>query len=264
MIELNEKNYFSQEANNDYWSVSLFKAFDRCEACGLASVTGAYERKETDALLLGSYIDAYFSGPNELDKFIKVRGDSLFTKKGELYAKFSRANDMIDAIERQPLMMEYLKGEKQVIMSAELFDVPWKIKIDVHGGNRIVDLKTVKDFNDIYEPGYGWRSWVEYWGYDIQGAVYQKIEQIVNGRVNPLPFYLVAVTKETVPDVKVLQIPQHVLDAALAIVKAEIERFDMIKHGEVEPRRCEVCDYCKTTKELHEPEVFEYGEEYED
>lgn len=260
MIELNEQNYFSDEANMGYWSVSQFKAFDRCEACGLAAARGEYKREATDAMLLGSYIDAYFSGPEEMDQFIKKQGDKLFTKKGELYAKFANANNMIDAIERQPLMLDYLTGQKQVIMSAELFGVPWKIKIDVHGGSRLVDLKTVKDFGEIYDVGYGWRSWVEYWGYDMQAAVYQKIEQIVSGRSTPLPFYIVAVTKEKVPDVKVLQIPQHVMDAALAIIKAEIERFDMIKHGEVEPRRCEVCDYCKSTKVLHEPEIYEYDE----
>ena len=37
---LTKDNYFSPEMMKRYWSVSLFKAFDRCEAAGLAEVAG--------------------------------------------------------------------------------------------------------------------------------------------------------------------------------------------------------------------------------
>lgn len=257
-MNLTNDNYFSPEAARDYWSVSQFKAFNKCEAAGLAEALGEYQREETDALLIGSYVDAYFSG--ELDKFIAVHGDKMFKKNGELLAKFTHANDIIDRVEADPLMMEYLTGEKQMIMAAEIFGVPWKAKFDIYDETKIVDLKCVKDFEDIFDKGYGWRSWVEYWGYDIQGAIYQKIEQIVTGREEPLPFFIAAVTKEKTPDIKVIQIPQHVLDAAYHMVEAKIERFNFIKTGEVEPIRCEKCDYCKSTKVLKAPEVYEIRE----
>lgn len=259
MMKLTSSNYHSQEANKAYWSVSLFKAFDRCEAAGLAQVEGSYEREETDALLIGSYVDAYFSG--ELDEFIKINGDKMFKKNGELLAKFRHANDIIDRVESDPLMMEYLKGEKQQILTGELFGVPWKIKMDVYNevgpDKRIVDLKVVKDFHDIYEEGFGRRSWIEYWGYDIQGAIYTRIEQIASGREKPLPFYIVAVTKEKVPDIKIIRFPDWLLDTALKVVESKIDRFDLVKTGEIQPVRCESCDYCKATKILTEPEVFE-------
>lgn len=122
-------------------------------------------------------------------------------------------------------------------------------------------MKTVKDFEDIYDATVGSRvSWVEYWGYDIQGAIYQRIEQKVTGRAEPLPFYIAAVTKEKTPDIKVLQIPQHILDAAHRLVAAKIDRFDLIKGGAVEPIRCEKCDYCKGSKVLKTPEIFEIKE----
>ena len=252
---LTSSNYHSVQANNEFWSVSLFKAFDRCEASGLAFVRGQYEREQTDALLIGSYVDAYFSG--ELDEFIKRDGDKMFKKNGELYAKFEHANDIIDTVEAQPLMMEFLKGEKQVIRTATMFDVPWKIKMDVFNGERIVDLKCVKDFEPMYKDGSGRVSWIEYWGYDIQGAIYQKVEQISSGRDKPLPFYIVAVTKEKVPDVAVIEIPQSVLDTALKVVEAKIDEFDLVKMGDIEPKRCGKCDYCKITKQLTAPSVFE-------
>lgn len=257
-MELSNTNYFSPEAMRSYWSVSQFKAFNKCEACGLAEVNREYQREVTDSLLIGSYVDAYFSG--EITPFMAMNGDKMFKKNGELLAKFQHANEIIEAVKSQPLMMDFLTGEKQVIMQAELFGVPWKTKMDVYDEKRIVDLKVVKDFDDIYDPGYGWRSWIEYWGYDIQGAIYQRVEQIVSNRTEPLPFYIVAVTKEKIPDIKVIHLPQHILDTALKIVEAKIERFDLIKQGEVEPIRCEKCDYCKRTKKLTAPEEYEIKE----
>ena len=257
MINLNSSNYYSTEANRDYWSVSLFKQFDKCEAAGLASVRGQYERPETDALLIGSYVDAYFTG--DLDEFVGEHADVMFKRNGELYAKYEHANDIINTVECQPLMVEFLTGQYQTIFTADLFGVPWKIKTDVYvPGQRIVDLKCVKDFKPIYEDGFGYRSWIEYWGYDIQGAVYQKVIEEATGE--RLPFYIVAVTKEKVPDVDVIQIPQHVLDTALKIVEAKIDRFDLVKTGEIPPERCGKCEWCKQTKILTVPSVYEAEE----
>ena len=258
MIELTADNYFSTEANMDYWSVSQFKAFNKCEACGLAEARGEYEREKTSALLVGSYVDEAFTG--NLGAFAYQHPEIFNSRTGALKADYKHAETMIEAVKRQPMMMDFLRGERQVIMSAELFDVPWKIKIDVHGGDKIVDLKTVKDFGDVYEDGFGRRNWVEYWGYDIQGAIYQRIEQLASGRTEPLPFYIVAVTKEKVPDVAVIHIPQHVLDTALNVVGAKIDKFDLMKHGELPVEHCGVCDYCRQSKVLTEPVEYELRE----
>ena len=75
-----------------------------------------------------------------------------------------------------------------------------------------------------------------------------------------MPFYIVAVTKEKVPDVAVIHLPQHILDTALKVVEAKIDKFDLMKRGEIPAERCEVCDYCKNTKRLVEPEEFEIEE----
>lgn len=255
MFKLTTDNYFSPEASSKYWSVSMFKEFDSCEARGLASAQGRYHREETDALLIGSYVDAYFAGT--MDEFVGEHSEEMFTKKGTLYAKYEQANKCINAVECQPLMMDFLEGDKQTIMTGKLFGVDWKIKMDVYNGERIVDLKCVRDFEPLYKEGFGRVSWIEYWGYDLQGAVYQKIEQISSGRAEPLPFYIVAVTKEKTPDVAIIRLPQHVLDTALKIVEAKIDRFDLVKMGEIEPNRCGHCEWCKSTKILTEPEVYE-------
>ena len=256
-MELNADNYFSPQANREFWSVSQFKAFNRCEASGLAQVEGRFEQPLTDSLLIGKYVDAWFS--DELPQFMGEYGELITKKDGSLKAQYLHADEMIEVVESDPLMMEYLRGEYQTIMTAELFGLPWKAKLDVLiRDERIVDFKTVKDFEDVWDPTYGRRSWVEYWGYDIQGAVYQKIVENETGQ--KLPFYLEAVTKEKTPDHAIIQIPQHILNAALAMVEAKIERFDLIKTGEVEPIRCERCDYCKQTKQLTAPTVYEIKE----
>lgn len=255
MKKLTSSNYFSPDANKSYWSVSQFKEFDSCEARGLASARGQFQREETDALLIGSYVDAYFAGT--MDEFAGEHSDTMFKKNGELYAKFDQANKCINAVECQPLMMEYLEGDKQTIMTGKLFGVDWKIKMDVFNGDRIVDLKCMRDFEPVYKEGFGRISWVEAWGYDIQGAIYQKIEQISSHRAEPLPFYIVAVTKEKVPDIAIIRLPQHILDTALKVVEAKIDRFDLIKTGEIEAEGCGHCEYCKSVKVLTEPMVYE-------
>ena len=256
-MTLTSSNYHTPEANTAFWSVSLFKAFDKCEASGLAQVRGQYERELTTSLLVGSYVDAYYAGREEFDKFHIEHPEIFSSRTGQLKADFKQAQELIMRIDRDPLMTDYLTGEKQVIRTGHLFDVDWKIKMDVFNGERIVDLKVVKDFEPIYKDGFGRVSWIEYWGYDIQGAIYQKIEQISSGRDKPLPFYIVAVTKEKVPDIAVIQIPQYILDSASKIVESKIDRFDLVKMGEIEPIRCEGCEYCKQTKKLTEPAIFE-------
>ena len=256
-IDLTEANYHSADANRAYWSVSLYKAFEKCEAAGLAQVRGEFEPEQTTALLVGSYVDAYFSGM--LPTFIAEHPEIL-KRDGQLKAEYVKAAEVIERIEQEPLMMEFLSGNKQTIMTAELFGVPWKIKMDAYDGKRITDLKVMKDMEPIYEEGFGKRHFISYYRYDIQGAIYQKVEQIASGRSKPLPFYLAVATKEKEPNVEVIQISQGALDTALKVVEAKIERFDLIKSADVEPRRCEKCAWCNRTKRLIKPVVFE-GEE---
>ena len=256
MTKLTNSNYFSTEASRDYWSVSQFKEFDKCEAMGLASARGAYKRPETDALLVGSYVDAYFS--DTMDEFVGEHSDVMFTKKGELYAKYQRADDMIKRIEQDEAMVEYLKGDKQTIMTGKLFGLDWKIKVDVLRDDYIIDLKTVKDFEPMYKEGFGKVNWIEFWGYDIQGAIYQAIVEQNTGK--KLPFVLAAVTKEPVPDIDLVQLDQSVLDTALKLVEAKIERFDLVKREEIAPHRCEKCQWCKETKVISKPRLY-VGEE---
>jgi len=107
----------------------------------------------------------------------------------------------------------------------------------------IVDLKVMRDAGAVWSEVENCRlPFVEAWGYDIQGAVYQAVEG------NMLPFVLAVATKEAVPDLLALTIAQPDLDARLAMVEDLAPRYQAIKEGREEARRCEHCDYCKSTK----------------
>ena len=257
-MELTASNYFSDKAMREYWSVSQFKQFRDCEAKAVAELNGEYQREATTSLLVGSYVDAYFSG--ELSEFIEEHPEIL-KRDGQLKADYVHATEIIERIEEDALFMEFLEGDKQVICTGELFGLPWKCKLDVLGTDKIVDLKVVKDTKPLYKDGFGTIPFIQYWGYDIQGAVYQRIEQQYSGRDEPLPFFLAVATKEKEPEIEIYRIPQHVLDSALKIVENTIERYDLVKQGLVDPIRCGDCDYCRRTKKLRKPKLYDPEED---
>ena len=247
-MKLTKRNYFSRKANKLYMSVSQFKSFEKCQACALAELQGKYERETTTALLVGSYVDSYFEGT--LNKF-KQENPDIFKKDGTLKAEYIQAEAIINRIERDKLFTEYMSGKKQVIMSGEIKGVPIKIKIDSLHPDKIVDLKIMKDFSNVYSSEKGVQSWFEAWGYDLQGAVYQEIVRQNTGK--KLPFYLAAATKETHTDIDIVHIGQEILDFALERFEQNVELYDAIKKGIIEPERCDKCDYCKDSKVLTEP-----------
>lgn len=247
-MKLTQKNYFSKKANLEYMSVSQFKAFEKCQAAALAEINGEYEQEKTTALLVGSYCDAYFEGT--LEQF-KQENPEMFKRDGTLKAEYIRAEAIIKRIEKDKLFMKHLSGKKQVIMTGEICGVPVKIKVDSLHPDMIDDLKIVKDFAHVYDPEKGRIPWFEYWGYDLQGAVYQEIVRQNTGKT--LPFYLAAATKEKVTDIDILFMNPKSIDYAYRRFTENVELFDAIKKGIVAPERCENCDYCKNTKVLAKP-----------
>ena len=249
-------NYYSEEANRQYMSVSQFKDFNgtygkvACEFEAMEKLTGRWKPEPSTALLVGSYVDAYVEGT--LDDF-KSRNTDILTAKGELKAPYKKAEEIIARIERDKYFMKYLSGEKQTIMTAELFGCEWKIKMDSYiPGKVIVDLKVMASITDLkWVKDIGYLDFVRYWGYDLQGAIYQKIVEINTGK--RLPFFIAAVTKEVEPDIRIIQVTQNYLDEALTVIESNIRRVLSVKNGEVEPDRCDSCDCCKHNRVLKAP-----------
>ncbi len=247
-MKLTEKNYFSTEASHKYMSASQFKSFMKCEASALAELNGTKESADSRALLLGSLVDEMLTGTKKSqEKFIEENKTELFKKNGEPYADIAKAFDAVEVVKKQPLMMKYLSGKKQKIMTGTIAGVEFKIKMDSYQpGEYIADLKYLASLKspNLFD------NIVKYWGYDISMAIYQEI--VYQNTGERLPVYLVIVTKDTVPRVKVAEIKQWNLDDALEIVKKNLPRITAVKNGEVEPERCECCDYCAATEILTE------------
>lgn len=250
-MSLTNENYFAPENNLKYMGSSQFKSFRRCEYAALAELVGDFERETSDALLIGSFVDAHFEGT--LDIF-KAQHPDIFTRNGELKSQYKHAEYMISRAERDELFMQYMSGEKQIIFTGEICGVPFKIKVDsYHSDKAIVDLKTVKDFKSIWNPESEQREhWIQYWGYDIQGAIYREIIRQNTGKT--LPFFIAAITKEKPePDLQIYWIPDKMLDEALGTVQSLVGRYQKIKDGSIKPTRCGDCAWCRYTKVLRKP-----------
>lgn len=237
---LTKENY---KDNHYYLSYSRFSKFLDCEAAAFAD----YKTEPTVAFLVGSYVDAYFS--NEMPEFQAAHPEMYNSRTGELKKDFIKADEIIARIEQDPLLVHYMSGEKQTIMTGEIEGVPFKIKMDSYLENEaIVDLKIMKDFNKVWSTAYkAYINFVEAYDYDIELAIFQEIvRQKTGGKT--LPCYLVCATKENPPDIGLFEIPQEALDKALQTVKNNLPRYLQISQGKVAPHRCEKCAYCRSSK----------------
>lgn len=251
-MTLNEANYYGGEASRQYMSVSQFKNFMKCEAAAKAELDGSYIAERGRALLLGSYVDEALTGTKEsFEKFCEDNKAELFQKRGDKkYADVVQADEAIRRVREQPLMMKYLSGGHQTIMTGEIEGVPVKGKFDSYmPGEFIADLKYLKDFRspNLFENA------ISYYKYDMQLAVYRELVKQSTGQT--LPCYLVVVTKQTPPDVAVVEVASYDLDAALYDFTRYVRRFQAIKDGKVEAERCEShdCPWCRMSKVLTEP-----------
>ena len=255
-FDLNDENYYSDQANYEFMSVSQYKSFvgsygiRGCEARAVAEVKGEYEEPMNDAKLVGSYVDRYFEGT--LNEFRKEHPE-IFRADGMLKSQYRLADRLIDRVEKDEMFMDFMSGEKQKIMTAELFGTPWKIKIDSYlPGIAVVDLKVMKSLTDVKQAGdLGPLDFVRYWGYDIQGAIYQEVVRLNTGK--KLPFFIAGISKEVPCDFDIIHVSDVYLKEALRNVEMNIEHVLDVKYGREEPTRCGTCAYCKRTKVLKAP-----------
>ncbi|MCM1338772.1 MAG: PD-(D/E)XK nuclease-like domain-containing protein [Muribaculaceae bacterium] len=255
-MKLTSRNYYSRKANKLYLSVSQYKDFcgtmgkQGCEYTALAKLKGIYNPEPTKAMLMGSYVDAAYEGT--LKRFIK-NTPQMFNKNGTLKAEFIKAQQAYDRTQQDDLFKLYMLGQKQVIMTANIFDVDWKIKIDSYFPDKcIVDLKYIKDIHErCYVKDFGHVNFIEYWGYDLQLAIYQLVVEANTGK--KLPCYIAAVDKKETPNIEIIKIEQEQLDASLLGIQSNIQRIQELKTGKVIPDKCHECDYCIQTKVLTSP-----------
>ena len=268
LLPINASNYYSREANWAYLSNSQFKAFAKCEAAAMAELRGDYTPPQSKALLLGSFVDAYFSG--EFNEFVAAHPEirlSSGKNAGEFKEDFKKAFAACQRLDQEPLIKSLLSGRHQVIKTGRIAGVPFKCKVDSllssdqvrricekfpevrklvpFGGQMIVDLKYLASLDPVWsDEAQCHISFAQFWGYDIQGAIYQRLV-----RRFP-PFVLTGITKETSPKIFAIYIPDADLQAAMDDVEARAPRYQAIKTGRIAATRCGHCPYCRATEHL--------------
>lgn len=266
---LTDDNYYSPEANQNYFSCSQFEEFCSCEAAALAHVRGQWSPPETDAFFLGKYFHAYFEGERAFNEFChtpenfekifktkttKARGMEITGK----YAAITKMDDMIESAAQDPAIRKIMdmKGDTEVSMHGKLFDkYPWRIRLDKHipDMNLIIDWKSVADIYECkYSPKHGKKvSFVEQYNYMFRAAVYTEIYKEFTGSDKTPLFWLVCISKQEPPDKAIINLT-HLQRYGLELEKVygKIHRFQAIKDGMVPPVRCGHCAYCRATKTL--------------
>ena len=256
-MQLSEANYYSREADQAYFSASQIKNFKKCEARAMAELCRQYERPASQALMIGQYVDAGLTG--DLCAW-EHEHPEIRKRDGSLKAEYVQAEEMVQRAMRDPLFMDYMAGDHQTILTADLFGVPFKAKLDViDWGLRIVDLKTVRDLSPVYLPGQGRVDFATAWDWPLQMAIYQKIVEKATG--NRLPCYLAVITKENPPDIRVIHVDEERMEAELAWLEQMLPRYDAIKQGAIEPERCDKCAWCRQSRVLESAEPLSDFEE---
>ncbi|MGK5512262.1 PD-(D/E)XK nuclease-like domain-containing protein [Brevibacillus formosus] len=258
-MKLTKSNYYSPEANLHYMSVSQFKdfvpAFGGCEARAMAKLNGTYEQPSLTAFMEGHYVHSWNEGT--LDEF-KAKNPDLYSSRGattgQLKANFQHCNKMIEVLENDPLVMRALAGQKEVIMTAELFGIPWKIMIDSYQPEIgiFADLKALKELEGKWwnKETQCYENFLDHYGYALQMSVYAEVERTFSDRKEWLFPHMVVVTKQDPPDHEVLFFDYEAIENGLWKVEKYIERVKQVKSGEQEPTRCEGCEYCRLTKKI--------------
>lgn len=235
VVPFKPKDYFKE---TQHMSVSAWKKYNHCEVSGKK---GFDDSNKSDALVFGSYVDAYVEGT--LDEY-RAENPDLFSSRGEtkgqLKAVYKKAIDICDYIDNDERIQKFLGGDKQTIMVGEISGVPFKIKIDSYiVDTAIVDLKVMRTVTDRLG---NWYDFITPYGYDVQLACYQEIVYQNTGK--KLPCYIVAVTKEDPINSVIIQITQDILDRALYSVESTVKRFYDVKMDVVEPLGCGTCPAC--------------------
>jgi hypothetical protein len=260
---MNKKDYFSKENAKKYMSNSQFKDFVNCEAMAMAKIFGDYSEPATIAMLVGSYVHAW----NEGDLFnFRIDHPEITKKDGELKSEFRHADTIIDVIKGDKFINKALSGKKEVIMTAEMFGVEWKIMIDSYSPDDgfFSDLKIIADINGKVwdKKSSSYMNVYEAYGYYTQMAVYAEVERLHSGRDTHLSPYLVVIDKKDIPRKTIIAFESdespasEFISTQLAYVESMMDRIKAVKNHEVEPIRCGLCDYCASTHQITSPTHF--------
>lgn len=262
LAELTEENYYEDKT---WLSNSRMKQYLTCEARALAMDEGRWEdKRDKKALIFGNYVHSRFENLEAHEKFKKENESVLFSSRKPygLLKDFELAEEVINTLDSDEGFKRLYDGfsdddvRKEMIVTGFVEGVPVRGKVDSINLSRgyFVDLKTMKS---IYAEE--WNSELKTrvpaavnnilnFGYHGQLALYRELlKQMLDKDFRPL---IVAVSKEAVPDKEILKIDEEWLEEGLASIKENIVHVWQVIQGQIKPRGCGRCDYCRSLKKL--------------
>ena len=249
-IILSDENYYSQEADLAYMSVSQYKKFLECEAAALAKLKGEWTpESDPKALLVGNYVHSYFESPEIHEAFKEENKSKMFSSRKPfgLLKDFQIAEQMIERLKQEEAFLNIYQGEKEVIVTGEIGGAMWKGKIDCLNLEEkyFVDIKTTKD---MHEKKWDERlnrkaNFIERFGYVLQMAVYcELLRQQYDKNFLPL---IAAVSKQKPSEAKLITLSEEKMIYELEELKENIDHVVRVKNGEEAPVSCGICEYCR-------------------
>ena len=101
-MKITKNNYFDPDIAKRYMTASFIKQMLTCEAQAIAELSGLWKRPASNALLVGSYVDAAFESVRAFSNF-KEQHQEIFKKDGTLKAEYSQADQMIERGRKDPV-----------------------------------------------------------------------------------------------------------------------------------------------------------------
>lgn len=254
LMKLTKDNYYDHVTDWQYMSATIFKSFMQCEGATLAKIKSDKLVDETATpLLVGNYVHSYFESAKAHEAFRKAHAKEMLTQKGALRSEYKTADAMIGRLEADDFFNFVYQGEKESIVSGELFGVEWKGKIDCLNLEKgyFVDLKTAADLHKhVWSDRFGgYVSFILAYGYVLQMYVYKELLQQMYHK--PFTPYIFAVSKQSPPDIAAVKIDDARYSLEAEYIKKHLPRIMDVMNGEIEPHYCGECDYCRHNKQLH-------------
>lgn len=254
--KLTKANYYDNDQDWQTQSKSWFWKFEKCEAEALAELKGEWNPpQDLDPLLVGNYLHTHFESPEAHTEWLEEHKKAIYkygNPKNGIKKQYEQADNMIATLESDPMFNQLYQGDKEVIVTGELFGVKWRGRIDCLNLKReqFYDLKTVDDIHKRHWSIEDHRnvSFAIDRGYDMQMAIYRElIKQTYGVECTPL---IVAVSKQEQPDKGVFTIPEYLMDFQMNRIEQDQPHIQAVKDGTEKPAACGHCAYCRSQKQL--------------
>ena len=288
-------NYHSLQANQHTMSSHQWGNWMECPARTFASLNGAWGTGDKVAFLVGGYIDVMLLTPLDSQRWFDDHKQAMIemgllskakNTRGAKLATVIKADNMIERAKHDPVFMDAISGESQLIMTAELFGHPWRCMVDSIKRDimRITDLKSTKSttskswFNtdtifNILDGTTDQKEnlhrglYFDEFNYFRQFAIYREIAAKYT-RTDPDDWTLLmaALSKEkptdanpNIPDWRQVDLELRIMNdedalmRQLDIVEEHSEQIWKWKLGEEPAPACGKCAFCIAHKQLSEP-----------